>query len=225
MPPGILRGPVRAPGASAAGTARGSPGGGRAGLGRAGAGPGRVQWLPRWDWGTGDSGDGGELAFVGDAVWDLYVRADAVAASGVARGRGGPAGGSNAGDGGATDLRAIIVDAVRAEAQAESLGRLYDHLTASERKIVADGQDAAQQQLVPSRLRRTGAEEAYRRATGLETLLGFLFFEDPERLHALMATLGMADTEDGFFSLYVARGPESDPESPGSSPGFEARIT
>lgn len=198
MPPGILRGPARAP-------ARG-----RAGLGRAGAGSGRVRWLPRWDGGAGSSGDGGELAFVGDAVWDLYVRADAVAASGVVRGRGGPAGASAPGDGRATDLRAAIVDAVRAEAQAESLGRLEDHLTASERQIVAGGKDAAQQQLVPSRLRRAGAEEAYRRATGLETLLGHLFFEDPERLHALMATLGMADAdEEEFFSLRVARGAPS----------------
>jgi len=94
---------------------------------------------------------------------------------------------------------------VRAEAQAESLGRLEPHLKESERGVVAAGQEAAQQQLAPSRLRRAGAEEAYRRATGFEALLGHLFFEDPERLHGLMGVLGVADSgEEGGRSTFLS---------------------
>ena len=204
MPPNFFRGaPVR----GAVRGARTMPprrGGGR-GRARPGA-PGPVHWLPRWGDGASRGGRAGgpELAFVGDAVWDLYVRAHVVSEAGDgARDR--PAGPRRAAGARAPDLRAEIVAQVRAEAQAESLGRLEPYLKESERGVVAAGQEAAQQQLAPSRLRRAGAEEAYRRATGFEALLGHLFFEDPERLHGLMGVLGVADSgEEGGRSTFLS---------------------
>lgn len=95
-----------------------------------------------------------ELAFVGDAVYELLVR------SKIAKSV----------DAGAGRLHSIAVSYVCADAQSRALERIEGMLSEEERDIVRRGKNSSKT-TVP----RNGNPKSYRSATALEALFGYLF--------------------------------------------------
>ena len=105
-----------------------------------------------------------ELAYLGDTIYDLYVRSHLV-------NRGGKVGA----------LHRRAVRHVCAHAQSEALGRLEGALTEAEAAVARSARNAHQS---PPR----NADPAeYHRATALEALIGYLYVQGrSERLEALV---------------------------------------
>ena len=96
----------------------------------------------------------GELAFVGDAVYELLVR-EHVALGNAAR---------------PDALHHAAIEYVRADAQAAALELIKPHLTEEEADIVRRGKNA-HKVAAP----RSASPRDYRAATALEALFGYLF--------------------------------------------------
>lgn len=95
------------------------------------------------------------LAYVGDAVYELYVRCKLVSS-------------------GAKPLRRLHRETVRhvgAAGQSEALRLLLPHLTEQEAAMVRYGRNSK------SRVPKSASMSAYRQATGLETLFGYLYLK------------------------------------------------
>ncbi|MEO1400477.1 MAG: ribonuclease III domain-containing protein [Cyanobacteria bacterium J06635_1] len=107
------------------------------------------------------------LAYVGDAVYELYIRTQLLC----------PPQRPQA-------YHDAVVTQVRAEQQAVSLDKLQPYLNEIEQTMVRKGRNAA-----PKRQRRVKAD-TYRRATGFETLIGYLYLTDQSRLFELLNKLG-----------------------------------
>lgn len=105
-----------------------------------------------------------ELAYLGDTVYDLYVRSHLVE-------QGGRVG----------NMHRQAIRLVCASAQAEALGRIQDELTEEEASVVRRARNVHQS---PPK----NADPAdYQKATGLEALVGFLYASgQEERLKALL---------------------------------------
>jgi ribonuclease-3 family protein len=111
-----------------------------------------------------------QLAWLGDAVWELHQRlrhCDQPAR--------------------ANDLHRAVVGEVQAEAQAQALRRLEPLLDEEERRMVLRGRNRA------GRGPRRGAPGPYGQATGFETMLGWLFLQNPRRLAELLDHLEKTD--------------------------------
>ena len=82
-----------------------------------------------------------------------------------------------------------MVQAVRADAQAAALDRLEQAglLTDDELELVRKGRNRA------GRGPRRGESGIYGRDTGFETMVGWLFLQNPSRLAQLLAELEDAD--------------------------------
>jgi ribonuclease-3 family protein len=104
------------------------------------------------------------LAYLGDAVYELYARTRCLLPPKRV-----------------ADYHRQVVARVRAETQASCLRSLEPHLTEAEREIVRRGRNAATGR--PRRL----SPELYQQATSLETLIGYLYLQDPQRLQQLLA--------------------------------------
>lgn len=96
------------------------------------------------------------LAYVGDAVWELYVRSQLVAERGT--------------DSRANELHGLAKRAVNAESQAAMVHALLEYLDDEERDVVRKGRNVR-----PGHAPRTSGPVDYRYATGFEALLGFLY--------------------------------------------------
>ena len=106
-----------------------------------------------------------ELAFVGDSVYDLYVRSRLVKQGGRVN-----------------DLNRKAVAKVKAAAQSQSLTRIEPLLTEDELSIVRRARNAKQTPTKNSTL------EDYRSATALEALIGYLYLTNQsDRLAELIA--------------------------------------
>ncbi len=106
------------------------------------------------------------LAFVGDAVYELYVRTRLIAE----------------GNAPASALHKRASGYVRAQAQAASACAVLDLLSEDETAIYKRGRNA-KSPTVPKNAKLTD----YRRATGLEALLGYLYLKgESERLDEVM---------------------------------------
>jgi ribonuclease-3 family protein len=92
------------------------------------------------------------LAYVGDAVYELYVRVHLVQREGISR-----------------DLQSASSALARASAQSRILGLLEPLLTDEEQAMVKRGRNAGS-----GRGPKRAAMIDYRRATGFECLLGYL---------------------------------------------------
>lgn len=92
------------------------------------------------------------LAYVGDAVYELYVRVHLVQREGISR-----------------DLQSASSALARASAQSRILGVLEPLLTDEEQAMVKRGRNAGS-----GRGPKRAAMIDYRRATGFECLLGYL---------------------------------------------------
>jgi ribonuclease-3 family protein len=87
----------------------------------------------------------------------------------------------------AEDLHRAVVSVVRAEAQARALQQLDPLLREEERRQVRRGRNQA------GRGPRNADPALYGRATGFETMLGWLFLLNPRRLAELLDHLEETD--------------------------------
>jgi ribonuclease-3 family protein len=105
-------------------------------------------------------------AYLGDAVYELYIRSWYLMPP--------------------RRLQAyheLVVGQVRAETQARHLRSLSPYLNSTELAIVKRGRNAA-----ANRSKRADPE-IYQQASSLETLIGYLYLTDPERLTEILALL------------------------------------
>jgi ribonuclease-3 family protein len=103
------------------------------------------------------------LAYIGDAVYELYVRTRyLLPPKKISR------------------YHQQVVAIVRAEYQAAYLRCLEPYLTDLEKNVVRRGRNAVTS--IPRRL----SPEIYQQATSLETLIGYLYLTDIERLQELL---------------------------------------
>lgn len=107
-----------------------------------------------------------QLAWLGDAVWELHQRLRHCRQPGRSE-----------------DLHRAVVAEVRADAQAGALERLDPWLDDEERDLVRRGRNRA------GRGPRRGDAATYGQATGFETMVGWLFLHNPERLAQLLDRL------------------------------------
>ncbi|WP_263970937.1 Mini-ribonuclease 3 [Leptolyngbya sp. NIES-2104] len=108
------------------------------------------------------------LAYLGDAVYELYIRRRCLL----------PPKRSEI-------YHQQVVSQVRAETQASHLRSLMPHLSESEHEFVKRGRNAAVNR--PKRL----DPEIYQNATSLEALIGYLYLTDPDRLFELLGFLNL----------------------------------
>lgn len=106
-----------------------------------------------------------QLAYMGDTVWELMVRAFLMET------------GHNV-----HKLHKLATGQVNAGAQAQAAARLAPYLTAEEQELVRRGRNAHARHSAP----RNQNPADYSSATGLETLMGFLYLTgQAERLREL----------------------------------------
>lgn len=106
------------------------------------------------------------LAYVGDAVYELFVRSRLLIPPRQIR-----------------IFHRQVVDHVRAEQQALYLEVLRPHLSECEVDILRRARNAASGRKTRASLRD------YRQATAFEALLGYLYLSDPQRLMEVLAQL------------------------------------
>lgn len=112
------------------------------------------------------------LAYIGDAVYELYIRTNYLLPSKTAYA-----------------YHQLVVAQVRAESQALQLECLRDCLTPTELEIVRRGRNAANRP--PKRV----DAEIYGRATSLETLIGYLYLTNFPRLSQLLQKLNLQEAQ------------------------------
>lgn len=105
-------------------------------------------------------------AYIGDAVWELYVREHTILQTQNAK-----------------DLHKITTDKVKASYQAELLNKIDKELTEEEREIARRGRNLA----VP--IARRSNQGEYRHATAFETLIGWWYINNKERLDYILKEL------------------------------------
>ena len=108
------------------------------------------------------------LAYMGDAVYELYVRSQFLIPPKRIQ-----------------DYHNAVVEQVKAEQQAALAEQLAPHLTVTEQDVFRWGRNASSRG--PKRV--DGAID--QKATGLETLIGYLYLTDPERLAQLLGYLNI----------------------------------
>lgn len=113
------------------------------------------------------------LAYVGDAIYELYIRTHYLLPP--------------------KRIQAYheqVVAQVRAETQARHLRSLHPDLTETECELLKRGRNAA-----PRGPKRVDPE-IYQQATSFETLLGYLYLTNPQRLMQLLEKLQL-ESEEG----------------------------
>lgn len=117
------------------------------------------------------------LAFVGDSVYELYVRSRLMQKGSLQ----------------VNKLHKLAIHFVKASAQAQSISNIMDKLTEEELAVYKRGRNA-KSNTVPKNADVT----EYRMATGFEALLGYLYLdEQAERLRELMELAYESVREDG----------------------------
>lgn len=105
------------------------------------------------------------LAFVGDTVYDLYIRTKLIS-------------GSTAG---VDKLHKQAISYVKCGAQSNSLQKIEPFLTEHETAIFKRGRNAK------SHIPKNADMRDYKNATGLEALIGYIYLKgDEKRLHEIM---------------------------------------
>ena len=111
------------------------------------------------------------LAYVGDAVFELYVRSRLLVPAKRIR-----------------DYHQQVVSQVKAEQQSRYVDALTPYLNDTEKDILRRGRNAT-----TGRNRRAKGQ-TYQKATGLEALIGFLYLSDSVRLLSLLERLDIASS-------------------------------
>ncbi len=107
-----------------------------------------------------------QLAWLGDAVWEMHQRLRFCNRPGRSK-----------------DLHHAVVSEVKACAQAEALNLLEPFLNDLEKDLVRRGRNRS------GRGPRKGDAATYAMATGFETMVGWLFLKNPLRLAQLLDKL------------------------------------
>lgn len=108
------------------------------------------------------------LAFVGDGVFDLFVREEIVCSANRP----------------VKELNKLKVERVRCEAQAELYGRIEHLLTEEEADVFRRGRNAH-----TSHTPKNASNADYHTATGLEALFGYLYLSERfDRIRELLMT-------------------------------------
>jgi ribonuclease-3 family protein len=116
------------------------------------------------------------LAYIGDAVYELYVRLSLC----------------QIGCGQSGELHRRCVRLVKASAQAEAAHRILPLLTEAEAAVFRRGRNNQ-----PSSQSKSADPVDYRIATGLEALVGYLYLNrDDERLRQVMRAIVEGKTHD-----------------------------
>ena len=116
------------------------------------------------------------LAYIGDGIFDLVIRSMIV----------------GAGNTHVNDLHQRTSQIVKAHTQSEMIGELLPELTDEEMAIYKRGRNAKS-----ATVAKNATVGDYRRATGFEALMGYLYLEDKtERLMELILT-GLRKTGKG----------------------------
>ncbi len=105
-------------------------------------------------------------AYIGDAVWELYIREKTVKLT------------NNS-----TNLHKITTAKVKMSFQAEMLHKLENILTGEEHEISRRGRN------LPIPVGRRQNQSEYRQATAFETLIGWWYLTNPERLSYIYSKL------------------------------------
>ena len=113
-----------------------------------------------------------QLAWLGDAVWELHQRLRYCQKPGRSK-----------------DLHIAVVAEVNAEAQANALIELEHHFSELEKDLVRRGRNKA------GRGPRNGDPSIYAKATGFETMIGWLFLNNPRRLAQLLDRLENSESD------------------------------
>ena len=108
------------------------------------------------------------LAYIGDAVFELYVRSRLLIPAQRIR-----------------DYHDQVVSQVKAEQQSQYVDMLFPHLTDDEKDMLRRGRNAT------SGRHRRAAASSYQKATGFEALIGFLYLSDQSRLLNLLNRLAI----------------------------------
>lgn len=106
------------------------------------------------------------LAYLGDAVWELFVRERTICQT------------PNAGI-----LHKITTDKVKAGFQAQLLAELENILTDEEKEIARRGRN------LPIPVARRSNQNEYRHSTAFETLIGWWYSYDKNRLESVLQIL------------------------------------
>ena len=102
-------------------------------------------------------------AYLGDAVWELYIRERTVCLTENSQ-----------------KLHKITTEKVKASYQAEMLHNIEPLLTEEEREISRRGRN------LPIPIGRRSNQTEYRQATAFETLLGWWYKENPDRMREIL---------------------------------------
>lgn len=117
---------------------------------------------------------GAQLAYIGDAVYELYVRYHLLA-QGISR----PA-----------RLQRQAAALVSAKGQVQALNRIEAHLTSEERSVIRRGRNAKAGQIP-----KNTSVNQYRLSTGFEAMIGYLYLTGQQaRLNELMEIILTTDT-------------------------------
>ena len=103
-----------------------------------------------------------QLAWLGDAVWELHQRLRHVHFPLKSK-----------------ELHLSVVNEVKAKSQSESLSQIEHLLNANEIDLIRRARNKTK------RYTKSSNPTTYSRATGFETLIGWLFLKDPQRLSSL----------------------------------------
>lgn len=106
------------------------------------------------------------LAYLGDSVWEIFVRERTILQT------------PNAGV-----LHKITTERVKASFQAKLLNDLEDVLTEEEKEIARRGRN------LPIPISRRANQVEYRHATAFETLIGWWYYYDKNRLEYILQIL------------------------------------
>ena len=104
-----------------------------------------------------------QLAWLGDSVWELHQRLRHIHFPLKSK-----------------ELHLSVVNEVKAESQSKSLGQIEHLLNANEIDLIRRARNKIK------RYPKSSDPIIYSRATGFETLIGWLFLKDPQRLSILL---------------------------------------
>ena len=107
-----------------------------------------------------------QLAWLGDSVWELHQRLRHVHIPLKSK-----------------ELHLTVVNEVRAQAQSKSLDDIEHLLNSFEINLIRRARNKTK------RFPKSSDPVIYSRATGFETLLGWLFLKDPKRLYKIFEYL------------------------------------
>ncbi len=107
-----------------------------------------------------------QLAWLGDSVWELHQRLKHVHFPLKSK-----------------ELHLSVVNEVKANSQSKSLSQIEHLLNANEINLIRRARNKSK------RAPKSSNPTIYSRATGFETLIGWLFLKDPQRLSMLFEYL------------------------------------